>query len=115
MRKELIFGMAVALFSAGPVFGHAKLLSTLPAAESQLARAPASLTLTFNETVRLATLKLTADGRDIPLTFDRNAAASSTIIVPVPSLGAGTYRVQWSALTASDGHAVKGSYSFAIR
>jgi copper resistance protein C len=115
MKKATTLGLCAALFLVGPVFGHAKLLSTLPAADAQLTSAPASLTLTFNEKVRLAVLKLTTAGHEVPLTIDRDAAAAPAVTIKIPPLAAGTYEVQWSALTPSDGHVVKGAYSFVVR
>jgi|HubBroStandDraft_2_1064218.scaffolds.fasta_scaffold609740_1 methionine-rich copper-binding protein CopC len=93
---------------------HAKLLGTAPAAGADLRVAPRTLTLTFNETVRLAVLKLSAGGRDIPVTLDRSAPAGAEVSVPLPVLGAGIYQVQWSALTVDDGHVVKGTFSFTV-
>jgi methionine-rich copper-binding protein CopC len=104
-----------AVLLAGPVFGHAKLLSTLPAADAQLSSAPAALTLTFNENVKLAMLKLVTAGHAVPLTLDHAAAAAPSVTVALPPLLAGKYEVQWSALTPSDGHVVKGGYSFIVR
>jgi copper resistance protein C len=94
-------------------FGHAKLLSASPAAGAQLAAAPPALTLKFNEAVQLAVLKLSTQGKDIPLTFDRSAAAPQ-VTAALPALAPGTYQVQWSALTVDDGHVVKGSFTFVI-
>jgi methionine-rich copper-binding protein CopC len=95
-------------------FGHAKLLSTVPAAGEQLAVAPKQMTLQFNEAVQVGMLKLTADGKDIPIELDRGAAPSSKVAVALPALAAATYRVQWSALTVDDGHVVKGTFSFVV-
>jgi methionine-rich copper-binding protein CopC len=107
--------LGAALIASATAFGHAKLLSAMPPADSRLAAAPASMTLKFNENVRLALLRLTSAGHAIPVTLDPNAAAASTITVKLPPLAAGTYFVQWSALTLSDGHVAKGDYSFSIR
>jgi methionine-rich copper-binding protein CopC len=108
-------GLAVAAaMLAGPADAHAKLRSTVPAADAQLTAAPQTLTLTFNENVRLAVLTLSIAGKDIPLSLDRNAAAAPQVSVPLPPLAAGKYQVQWSALSPDDGHVVKGSYSFTI-
>jgi methionine-rich copper-binding protein CopC len=93
---------------------HAKLLHTTPATGAQLATAPKALTLTFNEAVRLAVLRLSVGGRDIPVTLDRSAPAGAEVSVPLPALGAGIYEVQWSALTVDDGHVVKGTFSFTV-
>ena len=107
--------MCAALLAAGPAFGHAKLLSSSPAAGAEITGSPPSLTLTFNENVRLGVLKLTTAGHAVPLAVDPNPASARVITIKLPPLTAGTYDVQWSALTPSDGHVVKGRYSFVIR
>jgi copper resistance protein C len=115
MKSSILFGLCGAALLAGPVFGHAKLVSSSPAADAQLTSAPASLTLTFNENVKLAILKITTAGHEIPLSIDRRAAAAPTVTVSLPVLTAGKYEVQWSALTVDDGHVAKGSYTFIVR
>jgi methionine-rich copper-binding protein CopC len=109
--------------------GHAKLLSTVPAMGEQLAVAPKRMTLQFNEAVQIGVLKLSADGKDIPIELGRgtaaaatapagtapaSAAGASTVTVELPALAPATYRVQWSALTVDDGHVVKGTFSFVV-
>jgi len=94
--------------------GHAKLLSTIPAMGEQLAVAPKQMTLQFNEDVQIGMLKLSADGKDIPIELDRGATSASTVSVALPALAPATYRVQWSALTVDDGHVVKGTFSFVV-
>ena len=94
--------------------GHAKLLSTVPATGAQLAVAPKQMTLEFNEAVQIGVVKLSADGKDIPIDLDRGAAASTKVTVALPALAPATYRVQWSALTVDDGHVVKGTFSFVV-
>src|SRR5271156_4223548 len=113
-----VLAVAVAgMILTGPVFAHAKLQSTVPAADAQLQVAPKSLTLSFNEKVRLAVLTLSVDGRDVPVTLDRSApaAAQVTVALPaLPALTAGKYVVQWSVLSADDGHVSKGTFAFAV-
>jgi methionine-rich copper-binding protein CopC len=94
--------------------GHAKLLSTVPATGEQLAVAPKQMTLEFNEAVQIGVLKLSADGKDIPIALDHGTAGASTVTVALPALAPATYRVQWSALTVDDGHVVKGTFSFVV-
>ncbi|MGA2188264.1 MAG: copper resistance CopC family protein [Steroidobacteraceae bacterium] len=113
-RPWASLGLGAALLAAGPAFGHARLLGTVPAADARLTAPPPSLILRFNENVRLGVLKLTTAGREVPVTIERNAAPAEMVTVPLPRLAAGKYDVQWSALTDSDGHAVKGGYSFVI-
>lgn len=115
MKNSTLVGECMALLASGAAFGHAKLLGTVPAAEAQLSTAPAALTLTFDESVRLAMLQLTTAGHLVPITLDRGAAAAPAVTVALPVLAPGRYEVRWSALTSDDGHVVKGSYSFVIR
>ena len=105
---------AAAMLSPITAFAHARLLGTSPAAGAQLDAAPTVLMLRFDESVQLAVLKLSVGGADVPVPFDRGAAAASQVSVALPSLAPGTYRVQWSALTADDGHVVKGTFSFVV-
>jgi methionine-rich copper-binding protein CopC len=109
-----LMGLVVAAMLPFSAFGHAKLLGTSPAMGEQLEHPPRQLTLNFNEAVQLGTLKLSTDGKDVPLTLDRGAAAAPQVTVTLPTLAPGTYRVQWSALTVDDGHVVKGTFSFVI-
>lgn len=113
MVKLWILAAAVGLMLCGPAFGHAKLLATVPSADAQLQAAPKTLSLSFNEEVH-AVLTLTTGGKDIPLTVDRAAPAASQVSVALPPLPAGKYQVQWSALSADDGHVTKGTFSFTV-
>ncbi len=113
-RKIWLTCLAMAAMLPLVAFGHAKLLGTSPASGEQLEDAPKRLTLKFNEAVQLGALKLSTDGRDIPLTIDANAAGTAQVTVALPALAPGTYRVQWSALTVDDGHVVKGTFSFVV-
>ncbi len=109
------FALGAALFGAAAASGHARLLGTSPASGAELAAAPPSLTLSFNESVRLATLTLISGGAQTVLPVDRDAAPAAAATVRLPSLAPGRYEVRWSALTVSDGHAIKGAFSFLIR
>lgn len=114
MSMRWLTAAVAGLILTAPAFGHAKLRSSQPAADAELPAAPKSLTLTFNESVRLAVLTLTLDGKDIPVTVDRNAPAAPQVMVALPPLVAGKYRVRWSALSVDDGHVTQGTFSFAI-
>jgi methionine-rich copper-binding protein CopC len=114
VKPWLLAVTATGMILAGPAFGHAKLRSTLPAADAQLLVAPKSVTLTFNENVRLTVLTVTADGKEVPVTVDRSAPAAPQVTVALPVLGAGNYQVRWSALSPDDGHVTKGTFSFTI-
>jgi len=114
MVKHWLLAAVTGVILAGPAFGHAKLRSTIPAADAQLRVAPESLSLSFNEDVRLAQLSLSVGGKAIPVTLDRGAPAAAEVTVKLPALPVGIYQVQWSALSSADGHVTKGSFSFTI-
>jgi methionine-rich copper-binding protein CopC len=115
MKPWARLGLCTMLMFSSVAFGHAKLLRTEPAAAAQLSTAPKSLTLNFNEPVKLAMLKLTSAGRSLPVTVARDAAAAASVTVALPPLPGGSYEVQWSALTPSDGHVVKGGFNFTVQ
>ncbi|MER8499372.1 copper homeostasis periplasmic binding protein CopC [Mesorhizobium sp. M1142] len=114
MLATLIGGMFV-----DEAFAHARLTSAIPAEGSIVAIAPNELDLSFSEDVDLkftGVLLIGADNRTVatgPASFGAGNAAS--LVVPISrALDAGTYTVDWHALSA-DGHKAKGSYSFIVR
>ena len=114
MFTRWLTAVVAVLILTAPAFGHAKLRGSLPAAGAQLQAAPKSLTLTFSETVRLGVLTLSVDGKDIPVSIDRNAPAAVQVTVALPALAAGSYQVRWSALSVDDGHVTQGTFTFSI-
>ncbi len=114
VKHALLVLTAAGVIFTSSVLAHAKLKDTSPAADAKLSAPPKSLILTFNEGVQLATLKLTSRGKEIPLSFERSAAAAPQVTVALPLLSAGPYEVQWSVLSANDGHPVHGTFAFVI-
>lgn len=115
MLKQAILALALGgAIMAGPCMAHAKLQSSSPAKDAQLAEPPKALTLTFNEAAQLAVLKLTSGGKEISIPVDKNAKASRSFTFPLPALAPGSYTVQWTAVAADDGHVTKGSFAFSI-
>jgi hypothetical protein len=102
------------LLGTGEALAHAKLLSSSPADKAQLAQAPKSLELKFSETARLAMVKLSSGGKEIPLSVDKSAKADQSFSLTLPALSPGSYTVQWTAVASDDGHVTKGSFSFSI-
>jgi methionine-rich copper-binding protein CopC len=114
MAKHGLALTVAGMILAGTAFGHAKLQSSSPPEDSQLPIAPKSLTLNFNENVRLAVLTLTSGAKDIPLKVDRSAAAAREVTVLLPPLEDGKYQVKWSALSPNDGHVTRGTFTFIV-
>jgi methionine-rich copper-binding protein CopC len=109
----LAFALSGAL-AAGPCLSHAKLQSSAPADNAQLAQVPKTLTLNFSEAAQLARLVVVGDGKEISIPIDKTAKASQSFTLPLPGLVPGKYTVQWTAVAADDGHVTKGSFSFSI-
>lgn len=109
----LAFALSGAL-AAGPCLSHAKLQSSTPADNAQLAQAPKTLTLNFSEAAQLARLVVVGDGKEISIPIDKTAKASQSFTLPLPGLVPGKYTVQWTAVAADDGHVTKGTFSFSI-
>ncbi len=113
-RTVVLATAAAGIFLCGPVFAHAKLASSVPASNAEVSTAPTSLTLTFDEEVKLALLKLSTGGKDTPVTVDSAAKAAKTVVLPLPALSPGKYEVHWTAVSADDGHVTKGTFSFTV-
>lgn len=105
------------LLSAPPsaaVRAHAQGPKTTPADGSELAEAPKSLSFTFARPVRLTAVRLyDAESDEIELPGKRSLKPAKTRRIALPPLEAGTYRVQWRALSA-DGHPVDGEFGFDV-
>ena len=114
MRTAVLAVAAAAILTGGPVFAHAKLATSVPASNAQIAVAPTTLTLTFDEEVKLAAVKLSSNGKDTPLTVDHKATAARMVELPLPALSPGKYDVHWTAVAADDGHVTKGTFSFTV-
>jgi methionine-rich copper-binding protein CopC len=115
MLRPLLYTMTLAgVMLASPSFGHAKLVNSFPASGAQIMEPPKTLTLSFNEAVKLASLTLTLAGKALPVTVDKAAPAAKTVVVPVPALAPGSYEVRWTAISTDDGHVTKGSFAFTV-
>jgi hypothetical protein len=114
MIKPILLALNLSVAFAAPCFAHAKLESSTPAENAQLAAAPKTLMLKFNEAATLAVLKLISAGKEIPIPVDKSAKPDRAFTFNLPALAAGSYTVQWSAVAADDGHVTKGSFSFTI-
>ena len=115
MLKKTLLGLSLcSLLAAGQALAHAHLQSSTPADSAQLKEAPKSLSLNFSEAARLARLKVTLDGKEIPIALDKAAKPSQAFTFPLPALAPGSYTVEWAAVAADDGHVTKGMFKFSI-
>lgn len=110
--------LAACLGSTGHASAHAHLQTEAPAADALVTSTPAALSLEFSEGLEIGLSGLTLKGPD-----DQVVATGMPTLVPgdgrqmtVPIRGAlvaGTYTVEWHALSR-DGHTTHGSYRFSV-
>lgn len=115
-RALLALAVILASFPAPPgaAWAHAVLLDTEPAADSVVAEAPATITLTFNEPVQPVVLQILDDrgtARDGGIEL-RGTGNQLRIGLPEP-LGQGGYLVSWRVISA-DSHPIGGSFRFTV-
>ena len=92
---------------------HASLIHSEPADHAMVARAPDTLTLTFNEPVSPISMRL-IDASGATHDLAQVAALDATLTVRLPSgLPQGTHLLSWRVVSA-DGHPVGGTVTFSV-
>lgn len=122
IQKRVLFSfLAILIYCAGaaaPVYAHALLVRSNPAANADLPAAPAQVELYFSEAVEsgLSTISvLDSNGKAVDLGDARVDPTDPTrMTVSLGSLQDGVYTVSWKAISATDGHLTSGSFPFAI-
>ncbi|MDL2401601.1 copper homeostasis periplasmic binding protein CopC [Rhizobium mayense] len=121
MTKIIIrLGLAaiLAIGLAGQALAHAQLVSATPADKSTVKSSPSELDLTFTEGLNLKFSGIKVTGPDkaaVKLGEPMLMPSDTVLMVPVSeTLGAGTYTVEWHALS-TDGHKTNGSYTFTVK
>ena len=109
---------AIAMGFAGQALAHAHLKTSVPSDKSTVATSPASLALSFSEALNLKFTGIKLIGPQKAAIKTGDAALTDNgngLSVPVTAtLPAGTYTVEWHALS-TDGHKTTGTYSFTVK
>jgi len=117
LRRTLLLLLSAALLgllSASPAAAHTELVSSTPKDGTRAAKAPADLTLVFDEPVDLADVRvMTMDGDRLPVSRTPGKS-SATVRVALPHATGGTLAVTWSVIDEEDGHASSGRLTFGI-
>lgn len=108
-----------ALAVAGPASAHDTIVSSTPAADSQLTAAPTEVVLTFSNTL----LSLDENSGTAMTVIDESGedwvagppvVAADTVTVPLAEgMPGGAYTVTWQVVS-SDGHPTSGEYGFSL-
>ncbi len=116
--------MLASLALAGSASAHAELDSSAPGDGASLAQAPRQLVLRLSESVELSASTISisdGDGHTMPtgaLRLTRAPGAGTeapvTLVVDLPTLGRGDYRVDWRTLSSDDLHVTQGVLVFGV-
>ncbi len=109
---------AVLITPAKPAWAHAQLIYSSPEDSAILDDAPGEVRLWFNEAVsdRFSSARLLdASGSAIPLlSIQRDPTDDTLLILTLPQLSPGLYRVDWRVLSETDGHFTTGILVFGV-
>ncbi len=104
------------LAGAAPASAHAALVDSDPDEGAVVATAPETVTLTFNEPVRLTGQEITVhDAAGDPVGADAVADGTQVTVglTDAATLADGTYVVSWNVLS-DDGHPLSGALTFSV-
>jgi copper transport protein len=107
----LLVALLLMLAQAPEACAHASLVRAEPADGAVLAQPPATLQLTFNETVSPLVLRLIGPGGEVISPAVK--AENTTVTLMPPRLRQGSYVLSWRVISA-DGHPVGGSLLFSV-
>ena len=100
---------------ATPAFAHAFLEHAEPGAGATLKVAPKRVALSFTEKLEPVFSGVTVtDSAGHSIASGAVVIRGNSILVPLRSLAAGTYRVVWDAVSV-DTHRTEGAYTFAVK
>ena len=113
-----LLGLLLWVLWPGVAAAHAVLKRASPAAGAVLAQAPSEIRLLFNETIepRFSQIELMTS-KGIKINTGRLAvdpANRSEILVSVPLLEPGRYKIKWRVLSV-DSHKVEGELTFELK
>jgi copper transport protein len=123
MRRWLIAGLAAAalwLLLGSGALAHSVLLSSTPAAGTQLASPPASVQMTFSEGVApdfssFAVIDRARRHYESAQPPVIDAQKGLVTVALQPNLPPGVYIVQWKVVSVIDGHLTRGSFAFTVQ
>jgi len=108
----LVLALSLLPWGGTPAHAHASLIASEPGAGANLATAPETLRLTFNEDVTLLeTTRLTGPGGEIPYSADVDGGLVE--LRPDVELEDGRWDLVWQIVSA-DGHLVGGVIPFSV-
>ncbi|MEV2194176.1 copper resistance protein CopC [Streptomyces phaeochromogenes] len=112
----LLTALLYVLAGAAPASAHTELVRSTPKDGTELGKAPAHLTLTFDEPVELSDVRvMTLDGDRLPVSrAPRGGGDTVRAALPDVAPKSGELALTWSVVDEEDGHASSGRLTFGI-
>jgi copper transport protein len=114
MKRLVLITATVALVFPAQALAHATLIHTSPGFRERLASSPSTVTLTFDQYIKLLPGSIQLFNTKHAIDLKRVWSGGLTLKAAVPRLPRGPYTVRWHALS-SDGHVVSGVFTFGVR
>jgi methionine-rich copper-binding protein CopC len=96
------------------IAAHAAFVTSRPAPDSDLAAAPALVSVTFSQSVSRSGTAITVIGPDGSTASGATAVNGAVASTAMRAAGSGTYLVRWANVSIEDGHAANGSFNFTV-
>lgn len=112
MKTLLRAGMMV-IWATGAM-AHSPLSGTTPSDEATVTEMPTEVLMDFKGDIRMTRVAITHAGKhSMDMDLGEQTAFTQEFALPMHDMGAGTYVIEWRGL-GSDGHALNGTFSFAV-
>ncbi|MFN8526533.1 MAG: copper resistance protein CopC [Chloroflexota bacterium] len=111
--------MLLVLLGVAPAQAHSRYTRSEPADGAQVESAPFVLKSWYSQELMLRSKVsvVSADGTQVDLgdgRVDQEDPDRKVMVVSLPALPEGTYRVRWLAWSAEDGHDAEGEFTFIV-
>lgn len=113
LATAMVAALGAVVLTAGPAAAHASLIRSSPVDGSALARAPRSVSLTFDENVRMPSVIVVTDDHGASVTEGKTSVVDKVASTRVRIVSSGTFTVAYRVLSA-DGHPVTGRIVFTV-
>jgi methionine-rich copper-binding protein CopC len=125
IRKPHLVRVAVVLIgavisvgiSAGSALAHSYPQTTNPQSNARLDVTPAHVGITYDSPIAVSgssMMLLDSTGTAVPSVPDQTDSNRRTSIHPVSDLAPGPFTVDWTSVSADDGHTAQGFYTFVV-
>ena len=111
MKRPLLTSLMV--LWATSAFAHSPLEATVPTDDAIVAEVPSEIVMDFKGNIRLTRVKMTHAMQEADLDLGGFEGFMSDYAIPMQSMGAGTYQIEWRGL-GDDGHPMNGTFSFTV-